>query len=149
MSGEVGAIIQETEPSRAHRGHHHTGRGADVLRLEHLGRHGAGPDGLDFLTELPARGEWHATVLVCPSIEGEEVSDVFHPTVEAGEAGPARRLRAWRESVPRVTDIEDPELHRTLASSAIGPSNSPPRSAPSAVSPHGPAGKKYCAGSTP
>ncbi|MFJ9967543.1 glycogen debranching N-terminal domain-containing protein [Streptomyces avermitilis] len=74
----------------------------------------ARPDGLDFLAELPARGEWHTTVLVRPSVEGEEAGGLFHPGAEPGESGPARRLWAWRESAPRITDIEDPELHRTL-----------------------------------
>ncbi|MFC8427596.1 glycogen debranching N-terminal domain-containing protein [Streptomyces sp. NPDC057253] len=91
-------------------------RSGDSVRGVRVASSGATarPDGLDLLAELPARGEWHATVLVCPSIDGEEVSGVFPPGAEPGEAGPARRLRAWRESVPRVTDIEDPELHRTL-----------------------------------
>ncbi|MFD9223654.1 hypothetical protein ACFWDI_27470 [Streptomyces sp. NPDC060064] len=61
-----------------------------------------------------ARGEWHTTVLVRPSVEGEEAGGLFHPGAEPGESGPARRLCAWRESAPRITDIEDPELHRTL-----------------------------------
>ncbi|MDQ0578373.1 amylo-alpha-1,6-glucosidase [Streptomyces rishiriensis] len=74
----------------------------------------ARPDGLDFLAELPARGEWCTTVLVRPSVEGEEAGSVFRPGAEPGESEPARRLRAWRESAPRITDIEDPELHKTL-----------------------------------
>ncbi|MFJ1811334.1 MULTISPECIES: hypothetical protein [unclassified Streptomyces] len=64
----------------------------------------ARPDGLDFLAELPARGEWCTTVLVRPSVEAEEAGSVFRPGVEPGESEPARRLRAWRESAPRITD---------------------------------------------
>ncbi|MEU3859452.1 glycogen debranching N-terminal domain-containing protein [Streptomyces sp. NPDC028722] len=43
----------------------------------------ARPDGLDFLAELPARGEWHTTVLVRPSVDGEEAGGVFHPGTPA------------------------------------------------------------------
>ncbi|MET7887422.1 glycogen debranching N-terminal domain-containing protein [Streptomyces avermitilis] len=47
----------------------------------------ARPDGLDFLAELLARGEWHTTVLVRPSVEGEEAGGLFHPGAEPGESG--------------------------------------------------------------
>ncbi|MGV9255066.1 amylo-alpha-1,6-glucosidase [Streptomyces sp. NPDC003697] len=74
----------------------------------------ARPDGLHFLAEVPARGEWNTTVLVRPSVEGEQAHGVFHPGTEPSESAPARRLRAWRESAPRIADIEDPELRKTL-----------------------------------
>ncbi|GAA5707488.1 hypothetical protein AQJ43_30140 [Streptomyces avermitilis] len=101
----------------------------------------ARPDGLDFLAELPARGEWHTTALVRPSVEGEEAGGLFHPGAEPGESGPARRLCAWRESAPRITDIEDPEVHRTLRRS-LEDLGAPAHLRPAAPRTHG--GRRRC-----
>ncbi|MGW7660761.1 glycogen debranching N-terminal domain-containing protein [Streptomyces sp. NPDC054756] len=83
------------------------------VRVESEGAQ-ARPDGLDFRAEVPARGRWRTTVLVRPSVEQEHAGGVFPVGVEPAEFAPARRLRAWRESTPHITKVEDPELHRTM-----------------------------------
>ncbi|MFJ5515750.1 glycogen debranching N-terminal domain-containing protein [Streptomyces griseoluteus] len=83
------------------------------VRVESEGAR-ARPGGLDFRAEVPARGEWRTTLLVRPSLDEEHAGGAFPVGVEPAESAPARRLRAWRESTPRITEIEDPELHRTL-----------------------------------
>ncbi|MFF9374244.1 glycogen debranching N-terminal domain-containing protein [Streptomyces griseoluteus] len=83
------------------------------VRVESEGAR-ARPNGLDFRAEVPARGEWRTTLLVRPSLDEEHAGGAFPVGVEPAESVPARRLRAWRENTPRITEIEDPELHRTL-----------------------------------
>jgi glycogen debranching enzyme len=73
-------------------------------------------DRLEFAVTVPARGEWRTTVLVSPSVDGEDVTTTFPVGVPLEEASPAVRLRAWRAGSPTV-ESEDPELLRTLAQS--------------------------------
>ncbi|MFD3808673.1 glycogen debranching N-terminal domain-containing protein [Streptomyces sp. NPDC058611] len=71
-------------------------------------------DRLEFSVTLPSRGEWRTTVLVQPSIDGRQITGTFPTGAELGDSSPARRMRAWRDAAPRVGEIEDPELRRTL-----------------------------------
>ncbi|MCW2611589.1 MAG: hypothetical protein JWM15_2835 [Cryptosporangiaceae bacterium] len=73
-------------------------------------------DRLEFAVTVPARGEWRTTVLVSPSVDGEDVTTTFPVGVPLEEASPAVRLRAWRAGSPTV-ESEDPDLLRTLAQS--------------------------------
>jgi glycogen debranching enzyme len=76
----------------------------------------AGRDRLDFDVTIPARGEWRTSVLVHPSVDGEECTGTFPVGLPLEEAPPAQRLRAWRAGSPYV-DTNNAQLRRTLTQS--------------------------------
>jgi glycogen debranching enzyme len=59
-------------------------------------------DALEWHAEIPARGQWMVSVEVVPVTDGVPMA-LRHPRGQAVEhAIPARRLREWRQSAPRV-----------------------------------------------
>jgi glycogen debranching enzyme len=100
---EGSALSLDLRSGQAHRG----------VRVEAGGAE-ARQDGLYFQVRLEPRGEWRTTVLVEPSVDGQQITGTFPVGSEVGESPPALRMRAWREAAPRIAEIEDPELHRTL-----------------------------------
>jgi glycogen debranching enzyme len=71
---------------------------------------------LDFPVTIPPRGEWRTTILVQPSIDGEEFTGTFPVGVPHEEATPAVRLRSWRAGSPYV-ETQNAELLRILTHS--------------------------------
>jgi glycogen debranching enzyme len=68
---------------------------------------------LSFREVVPARGEWRATFLVQPIVDGVEVKPPFPIGEPVEAAAPAVRLRRWRQGSPRVW-AADQDLLRTL-----------------------------------
>ncbi|MGW0480581.1 amylo-alpha-1,6-glucosidase [Nonomuraea sp. NPDC003214] len=62
----------------------------------------AAPGLLAFRVVVPARGEWRATILVNPIIEGVETSAWFPASHAIEHAGPARRLADWTRRGPAL-----------------------------------------------
>jgi glycogen debranching enzyme len=85
------------------------------VRVHAEGAH-AGRDRLEFAVGIPSRGEWRTSILVNPSIDGEEITPTFPVGLSLEEAPPARRLRAWREGSPYV-ETDNHQLRRTLTQS--------------------------------
>ncbi|MER6583154.1 glycogen debranching N-terminal domain-containing protein [Nonomuraea sp. NPDC001023] len=74
------------------------------------------PGLLTFDVVVPARGEWHVTVLVTPVHEGEESSARFPVAHPPHHAEPARRLAEWTASTP-VLESTNAALVEALARS--------------------------------
>ncbi|MFB9723536.1 amylo-alpha-1,6-glucosidase, partial [Planobispora longispora] len=71
------------------------------------------PGLLTFRAVVPARGEWRATILVNPIIEGEESSAWFPAHHALEHAEPARRLADWTRLSP-VIHTGSPTLEEVL-----------------------------------
>ncbi|MEU2347949.1 glycogen debranching N-terminal domain-containing protein [Modestobacter sp. NPDC049651] len=74
---------------------------------------GAGAGVIRFEALVPARGEWSASLLVRPVVDGEAAEPSFPLDRPEGESLPARRLQRWRETTPIATTGHD-SLQRTL-----------------------------------
>ena len=57
---------------------------------------------LVFHIAVPARGEWRASVLFLPVVDGEEIPTPFPAGRPLDQTGPAIRAGRWRESGPRI-----------------------------------------------
>ena len=71
---------------------------------------------LVFRPVVPVRGSWSASVRVIPSVDGRDVDEAFPADRPIAVAGPARRLRTWRENAPRIS-VENEVLTRALVQS--------------------------------
>ncbi|HVT70985.1 MAG TPA: glycogen debranching N-terminal domain-containing protein [Trebonia sp.] len=58
--------------------------------------------GLSFVVIVAPRATWRTTVLLQPRIDGQELPPRFPVDQPIAEAGPSRRLEAWRRSSPRA-----------------------------------------------
>jgi glycogen debranching enzyme len=52
---------------------------------------------------VPARGQWTASILVQPVVDGEEVEPFFPLECPPDDSLPARRLQRWHEATPLAT----------------------------------------------
>ncbi|MFL6137277.1 MAG: glycogen debranching N-terminal domain-containing protein [Frankiaceae bacterium] len=75
-------------------------------------------DGLHFDAVVPSRGRWTCCVQVVPVLGDRALPPCFPTDQPVSETAPARRARAWRESVP-VVQTEDAALARTLARTRV------------------------------
>lgn len=57
-------------------------------------------DALMFRPVIPAGGTWSVTLRVVPIIDGQAMGEPYPVDRPLTEAGPSRRLRAWREAAP-------------------------------------------------
>ncbi len=73
----------------------------------------AARNGLHFEVTVPPRGTWRTSVLVVPSLDGQELAPAFPLDRSVSESLPAQRFRTWRGGSIRV-DSDDVELRRTL-----------------------------------
>ncbi|KQZ85585.1 amylo-alpha-1,6-glucosidase [Microbacterium sp. Root166] len=73
-------------------------------------------DRIAFRVVLPPRGSWTQLLVVCPTVNGEEVT--LGPPVEGPlqHEEPVRRLLAWQSGVP-VASMEDGALERVVRQS--------------------------------
>src|SRR6266700_1161355 len=102
-------LFEVKEGRVRHRGHHSTEHRDGELRLAR--RRGGQSRGLRVLTEgavsaantlnfhvvVPARGVWRTRVLLCPVVDGVEISPSFALERPLDQSGPAIRARQWRE----------------------------------------------------
>jgi len=73
----------------------------------------ASADGLYFEATVAARDTWRTSVLVIPSMDGQELSATFPLDRPVSESLPAQRVRDWRGMGIRI-DTENAQLRRTL-----------------------------------
>jgi glycogen debranching enzyme len=82
-------------------------RGAVVLApggtLEAVSSVAAGAGSIRYEVVVPARGQWTASMLVQPVVDGEAVEPSFPLDRPLREALPARRLQRWQETTPIAT----------------------------------------------
>ncbi len=73
---------------------------------------------LNFHVVVPARGVWRTRVLLCPVVDGVEISPSFALERPLDQSGPAVRARQWRESGPRIMTGDD-EVNAMLVRSRL------------------------------
>ena len=112
-------LFEVKEGRVRHRGHHSAEHGDGELRLARHWR--AQSRGLRILTEgtvsaantldfhvvVPARGVWRTRVLLCPVMDGVEISPSFPLERPLDQSGPATRTREWQEAGPRIMTGDD------------------------------------------
>lgn len=76
------------------------------------------PGMLVFHAQVPARGEWAASVAVTVLVDGQELPAQFRLGEPVTEAGPAGRLADWRHSCPRI-ETSNANLRHTFERSCV------------------------------
>jgi glycogen debranching enzyme len=84
----------------SHRGVVVEAPGGTVLTPSHLDY---GPGAITYSVVVPARGEWSATLLVRPVVDGAEIEPSFPVGRPLEESTPAVRLQRWEETTPLAT----------------------------------------------
>src|SRR5258708_11169495 len=94
-------------------------RGANVGAVSVTGPGGpaASPGLLTWQVVIPHRASWTATVLVTPSLDGQEAAAYYSDSEPVERTAPARRLADWRRRSP-VLISSDERLVATFATSA-------------------------------
>jgi glycogen debranching enzyme len=75
-------------------------------------------DHLGFNPTVPAHGEWSATILATPTIDGEVMASGFPPHLALYDSRAAKRFRAWESKLP-LTSLTDPGVAKTVQRSQI------------------------------
>jgi len=68
---------------------------------------------ISYRVVVPPRGEWTATLLVRPIVDGEELATRFPVDRPVDESEPARQLQAWRHASP-VAEVGDEAIEEVL-----------------------------------
>ncbi len=94
-------------------------RGANVgaVSVTGTGDPSASPGLLTWQVVIPHRASWTATVLVTPSLDGQEAAAYYSDSEPVERTAPARRLADWRRRSP-VLISSDERLVATFATSA-------------------------------
>ncbi|PRX50899.1 glycogen debranching enzyme [Prauserella shujinwangii] len=73
-----------------------------------------GRDWLTFHAVVPPKGDWSASVVALPTVDGEQAAPMFPLESPVEQSEPAERLRRWRAGSPVVRRGADPATARTL-----------------------------------
>jgi glycogen debranching enzyme len=105
VTQDGGALVFELQGNGASRGCRVVADGAVAVGNE-----------LVFDVRVAPRGVWETSVLVVPSVDGEDVRPAFPVDRPPETAHPARRLRLWRAGSP-AAETDDPQLRMVLRKS--------------------------------
>ena len=102
-----GGLSVESEWNGRKRGLQVTAEGATTM-----GEH------ISFCPIVPAHGEWSATIVATPTIDGDLMVSGFPPHLPLYDSRAAKRFRAWESKLPSAT-LSDPGIGRTVQRSQI------------------------------